>query len=277
MNNDEIRALLRELKERSDEDGSVKSPMVHISFADEEPERKSSGSAKRKNKTKDKTKKKGLFGRKHAAGENKEFPEPIIPEGEPEKEETGRKVSEEVSEKMISDETVPEVDLDRKVSDKTVPREVSDKKFAEEISDKTSVEKTFSETDFTDAADILDENDAEPRKGKKHLFFRRKAENFGLQQDTEEEQPQPEHLPDEKIPETETDLGYEASPNAKNTLTAENENRKDENRKVDASGEGRLVWRKKPGEGQLVPGALQEEKPSELKPVRKRPGQRRTE
>ncbi len=292
MNNDEIRALLRELKERSDEDGSVKSPMVHISFADEEPERKSSGSAKRKNKTKDKTKKKGLFGRKHAAGENKEFPEPIIPEGEPEKEETGRKVSEEVSEKMISDETVPEVDSDRKVSDK---------KFAEEISDKTSVEKTFSETDFTDAADILDENDAEPRKGKKHLFFRRKAENFGLQQDTEEEQPQPEHLPDEKIPETETDLGYEASPNAKNTLTAENENRKDENRKVDvsggdevfletpaadgeisdkkkvvlkktsASGEGRLVWRKKPGEGQLVPGALQEEKPSELKPARKRP------
>ena len=71
MNNDEIRALLRELKERSDEDGSVKSPMVHISFADEEPERKSSGSAKRKNKTKDKTK--GCSGESMRRGRIKSF------------------------------------------------------------------------------------------------------------------------------------------------------------------------------------------------------------
>ena len=37
MNNDEIKALLRELKERSDRDGEVKSQTVRISFGEEEP------------------------------------------------------------------------------------------------------------------------------------------------------------------------------------------------------------------------------------------------
>ena len=39
MNNDEIKALLRELKERSDRDGEVKSQTVRISFGEEEPEK----------------------------------------------------------------------------------------------------------------------------------------------------------------------------------------------------------------------------------------------
>ena len=39
MNNDEIKALLRELKERSDESGEVKSQTVKICFGEEEPEK----------------------------------------------------------------------------------------------------------------------------------------------------------------------------------------------------------------------------------------------
>lgn len=56
MNNDEIKALLRELKERSDENGEVKSRTVRISFEEEEPERPS----------RPKKPKFGLFSRKKA-------------------------------------------------------------------------------------------------------------------------------------------------------------------------------------------------------------------
>ena len=39
MNNDEIKALLRELKERSDQNGEVKSQTVRINFGEDEPEK----------------------------------------------------------------------------------------------------------------------------------------------------------------------------------------------------------------------------------------------
>ena len=55
MDNDEIRALLRELKERSDAEDSVKSETIRINFEEEEPpapkkSRKRSGWSEKKDK-----------------------------------------------------------------------------------------------------------------------------------------------------------------------------------------------------------------------------------
>ena len=120
MNNDEIRALLRELKERSDASDEVKSKPIKISFGEEEPP------------AREKSRGKSPFGKRKTEKPRKEEP---VKEAAAEKQKEERPVEAETAEETLEPENAQEMSIQPEQKTERTEKVLTKEKEPEKLTD----------------------------------------------------------------------------------------------------------------------------------------------